>query len=1054
MPPLTLPPSDHRALPFADEAVLPAPLSSLAGPSSAQADAVASAARPPARQFSRRSSARELLDRLGHALHPNGVAYAALGNSLAGSRTSRFGAPLSSMESGPLREPAAAPAAHEPVLLPGALNPAGRHARDAARIAVGQLLSGPGAAAWPLPVLSGTGAADDEEGDGELAAALGSERHLLEQARRLFSVPAGAADAASGRAVQEISALAMSTASTPGQRLAGPCERPLMLLLALSAASGGRRYRALDALRHLRGGIGLDDGAAALAGPPTAAAAHEAAPALDGDAGTAWRDGAGAARTAWDAAALLAGAGGPGYEALLALMPPLPGDPGQRRRREQSLRICLEARAGVAAGQAPARLASAAAVKLWRCPELEGAGLSREEKDAHFNWRNGFRDDGADGELAAAQASLHKFLVRLVRTGEGGPAGRILNAAGRYLGWRKTPFRALLDGTRGAHLDTDAKENEKFDRPFALALQTLDAALGAALPGAADTAAIGIALARARLARWSGQIAAGRAPLACAFDAADAVAIAGAASRALRAGGKQAAAFRLEAGAGDLATLEDWGRRWCGADPALARHLADARAALDGLQMRPADGSIDALCEFFGKYHQIVPMGNRLRGLDGLVFGLNNTSLPGFPASPDARGRRSKLAVLEINTGGHAHEVAFGSQYLWQGHGGVQHTTGIDVPGVLKVGVTAGGNVGGEAGFFVGLRCRFLRQLDPQQNGTRAHIDMAGAFWRRTGGVAARMLAADIAAPALWQEMLVDPYFDAAFSVSWQAHPQQMSKVQAYAGAGASVGLGDGASLGPSATLTYELNPSIGLNRSERSGATPRTVVQMGRAARATARAGVSSAAPGASGLGIASLSTTFGASSIMAAARAFERDGRLVSNFVYQDIESETPSSYEARMNRNRAHWAAALGRDNLDAQLERTRRGFQPNQRPAERWRIRADAARRFDALRSALQLRQAALPGCADPGRAAALEAECRGLEQAALRLFTDFCRHWEPVGTWNLELNGATRSPPSLNWWLQLTPERSVLADRELSWLGSSTAQMNRHSRAFEADAPAS
>jgi hypothetical protein len=1036
----------------------------------------------------RGASARALLARVGRTLRPNGVSFNALGNVIGGARTLRERAGANSMTDTELRPAPAARVPHEPQLLPGGVNHGGRHARDAATLAVGELLgrAGQRSPAWPLPSI-GSATPDDDTAGEALIGMLTSPALLRQEALRLFPHSGGPERAQASQAALEalLTLLNGCTPAAPGAT-AGPLEAQAMLLLALAASCGGDRFRALDAARVLAAGLDIsaDPGAAKTAARDTvhavaadrAAITAKAAPDSPVTSATA---------TAWRTAELLAASGGAGFDALLALAPP-PGPPEQQSRRRQSLRIYLEARAvqaDPASRSGPARLAMAAAVKLWRETDVDRAGLTRAEKSAHFNWRNGMRDSAPGGDLALSQARLQKALTWLVRAERRGRRAYnwTLNPA-RFAGLRKTPVAAMQDGTLGAHLDTDARENQRYDAPFARAVEALEQALeqkfAARLASGADDAGMSqLALSIAQLAHWRGQIATGRAPGACRFDAAAASAVLATAERRLRASGRRVAVLtlcRLAAGhrraivrqACSPDALRRWARRHgAAADPAFAGALDAAATALASRVMKPENLSIDAVCDYLARYATIVPMGNRLRNLDGAVVGMNNTSLPFLPASPDLRARRSAMALIEINTAGHAHEVAFGKQTLWQSHGGAQHTAGLKALDWFHAGSTNGGNTGGEAGLFAGLRLRFLRQLDENQAGTDAHRAMTAEFFGRLGQAAHAMEARRGPPPAdaarrLWDELIVDHYFDAPLSVSWQRHPQQSSKIQLYSITGVSAQLGGdhisgdaaqgrssgGVGVGASALVGYEVNPTIGLNRSERSGANPRTVVQMGWGARGNARVGAGLSFPGSPGFNLLSAATTFGGYSVMAAARAFERDGRLASDFVYQDIESETLAGYVDGMKANWPVWAAAVGEANLAAQVDETARGFQPNQRPAERWRLRADGARRFDALRAGLSLRQAA---AGDAQAGAAIEAECDEIAAAALRLFMNFALWWEAVGTWNIASYALDNSAIGLNWWGQAMPVRSVFADRELSWLGSSTAQMNRHSKAFQA-----
>lgn len=1049
-----------------------------AAPAAAMPAPAAQPAAPASRNFLARQ--RQRLDRL----KPNGTAVTGPASLTTVTKSANGSRPLSTMRDGAARPRYSEPEAVTPQLRLGGKNTAGRHARDAADIAAEQLLGSSKQVAMPLPKLSPYPALPGAEVSdaGTLSEKLGSEAHFEEEVERLFPVAAGTPGATAARAARAtLLTLLKGAATGPEARLAGAYERPVMLLYALAVVAPGRPEQALRELQRLTQPLALP-GAPAVAAASTLAAAAAVAPASAG------------VDDPWRAAQTLAGSGGAAFEALKALAPPLP--PHQTEPPQIYLETTAALRVAPAAADAIARLALSATTKL--AQGAQQAELSEAEQDAHFNWRNNLREPGPRGDLALAQGALYKAVLWFNRAEEraDSPWFDVM----RLLGKHKTPIASLKHGTLGAHLDTDAKENAKFDAGLNRAIEGLGLALETQLASSADgVGAAQLALTVAKLQHWRGQLAApstdgvALAPEAARLTVRDGAAIVGAAQRLLQGARKPlalqalhsqragslalaGAAQQLPAPLGALAvrmlqrqrvgqqaklagegctmeTLQKWSaqlERDGAIETAYDGGMAEAQAALANLTLKPADMSPATVGEFFANYLQISPMGNRLRLFDGAAHGINNTAFPGLPVSPDARFVRLKQALLEINSHGAAIELAFGKQVTGRNHLGVAHSFGLAGEGPLQLGVSLGGNAGAEVGHFEGVRVRFVRELDANQAGTNAHKERSAAFARDMQQLATELKTTPMTPQQVWRRLLVAPRFDENMSVSWQHHPQQTSKVTGYARGGASLGgeaLG-GAYVGASAQGGGEVNPSIGLNRSERSGKLARTVVQMGYANRLTGRAGVGLAPPEGPAPNLLAISTTAAGSSVLATARAFEHAGRLKSDFIYRDVESEDPQAYRERMLENRPAWEAVLGKANFETRLAETEAGFQPNQRPAERWRLMESGARRFDAASSALRLREAALAQETRPQARADLTRECAQLTAEAKEVFANLGRWWEPVGTWNLEVNTKAKSP-GLNLFAQMTIESGVSADRELSWIGASTAQMNAASNAFPA-----
>jgi hypothetical protein len=102
----------------------------------------------------------------------------------------------------------------------------------------------------------------------------------------------------------------------------------------------------------------------------------------------------------------------------------------------------------------------------------------------------------------------------------------------------------------------------------------------------------------------------------------------------------------------------------------LGLFIERARQIRNGDELRPmpgADGDvIAAIREFNDTYVREEPLGPRVRAQDGGVLGVNNVgvalNIAAMAVAPDVRFTRDKRAFFEYNSGGHAFEVAFGTQ--------------------------------------------------------------------------------------------------------------------------------------------------------------------------------------------------------------------------------------------------------------------------------------------------------------------------------------------------------------------------------------------------------
>lgn len=794
----------------------------------------------------------------------------------------------------------------------------------------------------------------------------------------------------------------------------------------------------------------------------------------------------------WQTAMLLAGSGGGAYEALLAATNFSPADPADAKRRATALKVFLEGARSVcpqvdaAVGSTPVDLlrraninstvglSMRAASKLWASSNSQDARLTQAEKTAYFNWKNNLREEGPDGNAALARYRLHKSMMWMER----GRTRRGFQHLQRFFGRKKTPIAPLMRyGTLGAHLDTDEKESKKFDDAIKAAMTSLQTMTRAKLNSQPESEhasehsgmqrSASLANAALTLARINTALAEQQEsnvpPEAIRFNDNHATAIINEAlahlGESLNAlqwinSKRKSLARQIAKERCTLENLIQWaedsGFSETHQSTAFRESIRVAQKLNDNLSWKPADFTPDSLREFFSKLVQDIPMGNRMRHFDGARNGINNTIVPLSVAWPDVRARRSNAAVLEINTGGHAHELFFGKQKAVETHAGARG--GINV-GVEAVGISAGGNIGGDVTSYEGLRLRFLRRLDGEDNGTNAHREKNAAFISHYFDAFEKYQADGTDAHRLWDELIVNRYFDDEdFSVSWQQQRYVTTKVQTsiVAGGGPEV---DGTLTAPGVTAGIEINPYLSLNRSERTGATPRTVVQVGNGGKPFIRAGFVVTPPGATAMNVVLAEANLAEWGKLVAIRAFEEGDRLSPNFVYKDIEYADVNTYKKEIRANAQQWEPLLSKEVLDAQLVQAEKLFKNNQRPAERWRMRKDAAKNIDALRSTIQLRKEAMKHLSDQSGVDALQAECEQYRRQIEAFFTDHQAWWEPVGSWNVEVN--TREfAYGLNYWLQMTPYEMGTADRELYYVGTSTKVLNAKTNARSASAASS
>ncbi|CDG82313.1 hypothetical protein GJA_1675 [Janthinobacterium agaricidamnosum NBRC 102515 = DSM 9628] len=867
-----------------------------------------------------------------------------------------------------------------------------------------------------------------------------------------------------------------------------------------------------------------------LAGDPDAKAAGPEGPKK---APPAPRDSSGDKAAAWRTAQLLATSGGVGFEALLALSPvPVDPavaasdarrvadweqataqakartdvDPAevvldlkpvtQQARREQSLLLHLQAGASLeqardsgndsADATRQAHLTQSAAVKLWRDHGAVGS-LSDAEKTAHFDWRQNLREAGPQGNRQLASARLDKSVLWPVRSASMSQNWLSRANPRALFGQKKAPFLALGMGAAGAQLDSDTAERGAFDQALKQAIGGLKDDIAASLTARPGTVPPAQVLQRvntlAMLENWQGQIAQGLAPESCDFkNTAPQVH-----QRALELAAGLPPVFRrqLEAEAKayiqsckkqpcTLEALEAMGHACLGAPGAEAPPspyrdgLTSAKAVLAKAQLKPADLSIDAMREFYLSFSKTVRMGPRLRVSSGGVYGVNNTTIP-FPASPDVRYRKGRNAVVEYNTGGHAHELGFGVEQIRQRHVGAQGGLSIPAPPVA-VGLSTGGNTGADESVFTGVRLRFLRRLNSQDGDLNLHqpktaqfinsfFDAASALEKEAKGQAPKTPPG-----SLWKSLLVDRYFDDPdFSVSWQDHRSQQTKVTTSKSVSTSA-----FAMGVSVTHGHEENPHIGLMRSDTSGATARSLVTVGSAGRDFVRTAVGVTPPGFVRLPLLSAEATLNETGKLATVRTIEEHGRLLPNLIYKDVTYQEFGPYQQAINhpKNRPAWEALLGgKEKVDEHLQQVEQEFAANQRPAIRWRLRADAVKLIDASREAIVFAQAALRNAPSDQVREEKKAEIAGLKTLIAGLLSGDptlagmddghggkINQAELVGSWNLEEVSKERGVSPVNWMLSAGATLKVAADRELTWQGVSTKTLNQQTAALNHRTP--
>ncbi len=253
----------------------------------------------------------------------------------------------------------------------------------------------------------------------QIDAMLLSRSGLAARARQLFHVgdadPAGAAGMDGLMAALE----PMGTETYPVPTY----QKQALLIEALAVATEGNLAEAIAAVALLRRGL---EPAAADSPVRSGASTH------------------GGESVAWRVAQLLATAGGDGFDTLLlagavrqedstALLPARGYSPAARK--QQALRVYLEARAQVAEAHASAappggsalraallrESAAQATVKLWINPRAGDGGdnphlaagqrLTRAEKNAYYEWTQQFGRPGTQGMAGKTRERLHKLVT-------------------------------------------------------------------------------------------------------------------------------------------------------------------------------------------------------------------------------------------------------------------------------------------------------------------------------------------------------------------------------------------------------------------------------------------------------------------------------------------------------------------------------------------------------------------------------------------------------------------------------------------------------------------
>jgi hypothetical protein len=204
----------------------------------------------------------------------------------------------------------------------------------------------------------------------------------------------------------------------------------------------------------------------------------------------------------WRTAQILAASGGDGFETLLKAgavrrndnTPSLPGEQEPiALRKQQALRVFLEATAQATesvpngsarpsgltlAGEKIRSAAARAALKLWTNPDAGNIGpeatvpdpqrLTRPEKNAYYEWTQGFGRPGADAMAKETRNRMHKLVTTWMDRAqdrglvEGQPSRAALNPK-RQLGMDKSPFTALQFGTRGSQLRYPSEIRTQYD---------------------------------------------------------------------------------------------------------------------------------------------------------------------------------------------------------------------------------------------------------------------------------------------------------------------------------------------------------------------------------------------------------------------------------------------------------------------------------------------------------------------------------------------------------------------------------------------------------------
>lgn len=389
--------------------------------------------------------------------------------------------------------------------------------------------------------------------------------------------------------------------------------------------------------------------------------------------------------------------------------------------------------------------------------------------------------------------------------------------------------------------------------------------------------------------------------------------------------------------------------------------------------------------EIFGSLRQIIadmPSGDRVVFSGGGVTGLNKASVsvpivPGvLSAGPNARATSGRHAIVELGVSAHAVEMFLGTEHKLAGNVGMSVTAGPDLGPVASVAFSAGASVGGEIGAPHGLMIRARSDFGPgpakpagdpggvpvdERRVTMAKV--MDLFERHV-----RAPSASVDQSALWNDFVDEVGYLPNLSISWNERSAVKPSIKTDVGLGAGAKIPAFTKIGAKVGASYDFNPTLKSETTERSGVMRRQTFGSGIAGQGTVSASLGISVPGikvsdsdaisspesdATGsrkiglpsVPLAAASAKFGDQGYKITVKLTQNDGRYMPGLCQRDIGYSNPSSYKESIKHNDSTWRALLGNEAVDTVLANADKG---NAREyAERWFLHPNAARSLDEL-----------------------------------------------------------------------------------------------------------